>query len=150
MPPSLTRHKTARNFRSAGISVRPYRCPAAQCGLPGQTGWRDWAWDPPSRRALAVAALFLSTLLTGTLILSLLEDGRFPLEDLLFEASSAMGTVGVSAVGTPNLSPAGRAILLPMMFLGRVGPLTLAAAVAKRQGKSRSVSKYPEEKIMIG
>ena len=61
-----------------------------------------------------------------------------------------MGTVGVSAVGTPNLSSAGRAVLLPMMFLGRVGPLTLAVAVAKRQGKSRSVSKYPEEKIMIG
>ena len=106
--------------------------------------------DQTARRALAVAALFLATLLTGTQILSLLEDGRFPLEDLVFEASSAMGTVGVSAVGTPNLSPAGRAILLPMMFLGRVGPLTLAAAVAKRQGKSRSVSKYPEEKIMIG
>ena len=106
--------------------------------------------DDISRRALAVAVLFLSTLLTGTLIISLIENGRFPLEDILFEASSAMGTVGVSAIGTPNLSSASRAILLPMMFLGRVGPLTLAVAVAKRQGGLRTASKYPEERIMIG
>ena len=106
--------------------------------------------DDISRRALAVAVLFLTTLLTGTLIISLIENGRFPLEDILFEASSAMGTVGVSAIGTPDLSSASRAILLPMMFLGRVGPLTLAVAVAKRQGGLRTASKYPEERIMIG
>ena len=106
--------------------------------------------DDILRRALAVAVLFLATLLTGTLIISLIENGRFPLEDILFEASSAMGTVGVSAIGTPNLSSASRAILLPMMFLGRVGPLTLAVAVSKRQGGIKTVSKYPEERIMIG
>ena len=61
-----------------------------------------------------------------------------------------MGTVGVSAVGTPNLRPASRAVLLPMMFLGRIGPLTLAIALARKQGSARKLSKYPEEKIMIG
>ena len=106
--------------------------------------------DDILRRALAVAVLFLTIQLTGTLIIALIEDGRFPLQDILFEASSAMGTVGVSAIGTPNLSAAGRAVLLPMMFLGRVGPLTLAVALARRQSKGRSVSKYPEERIMIG
>ena len=103
-----------------------------------------------TRRALAVSVLFLTTLVTGTLAITFIENGRFPLEDILFEASSAMGTVGVSAIGTPALHPASRAVLLPMMFLGRVGPLTLAFAVAKRQGKIKSLSKYPEERIMIG
>ena len=106
--------------------------------------------DEITRRALAVAALFLTVLFAGALIISLIEDGRFSLADVLFEASSAMGTVGVSAIGTPNLTPASRAVLMPMMFLGRVGPLTLAVAVAKRQGRKRTVSKYPEERIMIG
>ncbi len=106
--------------------------------------------DDIARRALAVAVLFLTVLLTGTLMISLIENGRFPLDDILFEASSAMGTVGVSAIGTPNLSAASKAVLLPMMFLGRVGPLTLAVAVAKRQSGIRPVSKYPEERIMIG
>ncbi len=101
-------------------------------------------------RALAVTALFLLTLLTGTLMISFIENGRFSLADILFEASSAMGTVGVSAIGTPNLRPASRMVLLPMMFLGRVGPLTLAAAMARRQGGVRSSSRYPEERIMIG
>lgn len=103
-----------------------------------------------ARRALAVAVLFLTTLVTGTLIISFIENGRFPLADILFEASSAMGTVGVSAIGTPNLHPASRVVLLPMMFLGRVGPLTLAFAVAKRQGRIKTLSKHPEERIMIG
>ena len=103
-----------------------------------------------ARRALAVAILFLAALVTGTLIISFIENGRFLLEDILFEASSAMGTVGVSAVGTPALQPASRAVLLPMMFLGRIGPLTLAFAVAKRQGRTRSSSRYPEERIMFG
>lgn len=102
------------------------------------------------RRALAVAALFTSVLALDTLAISLIEDGRFPLADVLFECASAMGTVGVSSIGTPNLTVASRALLMPMMFLGRVGPLTLAVAVARRQGKTRSLSKYPEEKIMIG
>lgn len=103
-----------------------------------------------ARRALAVVALFLTVLLTGTLAISLIENGRFALSDILFETASAMGTVGVSSIGTPNLLPASRAVLLPMMFLGRTGPLTLATAVARRQGKAKRLSKYPEEKIMIG
>ena len=102
------------------------------------------------RRALAVVALFLAMMLLGTLSISIIENGRFSLADILFECSSAMGTVGVSAIGTPNLHPVSRAVLLPMMFLGRVGPLTLAVAVARRQGHVRPVAKFPEEKVMIG
>ena len=103
-----------------------------------------------ARRALAVVALFLAMLVVGALAISLIEDGRFSLADVFFETSSALGTVGVSSIGTPNLRPASRAVLLPMMFLGRIGPLTLALAVGKRQGCARKLSKYPEEKIMIG
>lgn len=106
--------------------------------------------DDIVRRALAVTGLFMIVLLTGTLMISFIEGERFPLEDVLFEASSAMGTVGVSAIGTPNLSAASQAVLLPMMFLGRVGPLTLAVAMAKRQGNIKSSARYPEERIMIG
>ena len=102
------------------------------------------------RRALAVVVLFLTMLLLGTLCLSIIENGRFSLADILFECSSAMGTVGVSAIGTPNLCPVSRALLMPMMFLGRVGPLTLAVAVARRQRNVKPVAKFPEEKIMIG
>ncbi len=106
--------------------------------------------DDVARRALAVVALFMSVLMLGTLAVSLIEDGRFALSDVFFEVSSAIGTVGVSSIGTPNLLPASRIVLMPMMFLGRIGPLTLAIAVARRQGSARKLSKYPEERIMIG
>ncbi len=103
-----------------------------------------------ARRALAVVALYLLILIIGTMVIVLIEDGRFALSDVIFETSSAMGTVGVSSIGTPNLQASSRTVLLPMMFLGRIGPLTLAIAVARRQGNPRKLSKYPEEKIMIG
>ena len=101
-------------------------------------------------RALAVTAIALGMLLLGTLLITIFEGGRYPLSDILFETSSAVATVGVSAIGSPNLTLASRITLLPMMFLGRVGPLTLAAALAKRQGQARNHIKYPEENIMIG
>ena len=103
-----------------------------------------------TRRALAVVALYLLIQIIGTMTITLIEDGKFGLSDVIFETSSAMGTVGVSSIGTPNLQTSSRAVLLPMMFLGRIGPLTLAIAVARRQGNARKLSKFPEERIMIG
>ena len=43
-----------------------------------------------------------------------------------------------------------QAVLIPMMFFGRVGPLTMALALANRQRSEKDPVKYPEEKIMIG
>ena len=103
-----------------------------------------------ARRALAVMAIAVMMLLAGTLLITLFEGGRFSLADILFETSSAVATVGVSSIGSPNLTLASRITLIPMMFLGRVGPLTLATALAQRQNSVRSRVKYPEEKIMIG
>ena len=61
-----------------------------------------------------------------------------------------MATVGVSAIGSPNLTLGSRIVLIPLMFLGRVGPLTLATALAKRPDSARALVKYPEENLMIG
>jgi len=101
-------------------------------------------------RALAVTAIALGMLMAGTLLIVIFEGGRYSLSDILFETSSAVATVGVSSIGSPNLTLPSRITLLPMMFLGRVGPLTLAAALAKRQGQAKNHIKYPEENIMIG
>ena len=57
------------------------------------------------RRALVVVALFVTVQSIGMLLITIIEGGRFSLADILFECSSAMGTVGVSAIGTPNLTP---------------------------------------------
>lgn len=101
------------------------------------------------RRAVAILFITLIVLLCGTMGLTLLEKGA-AMSDILFETTSAMATVGVSSLGTPTLSRASQVILIPMMFFGRVGPLTMAMALASKMEKGQNKIKYPEEKIMIG
>lgn len=68
---------------------------------------------------------------------------------ILFEVVSAFGTVGLTAGVTPALTVAGKLLITLMMFVGRVGPLTLVVALAKRRF-DRSPIHYPEDRVMIG
>jgi trk system potassium uptake protein TrkH len=67
---------------------------------------------------------------------------------ILFESTSAFGTVGLSTGITPRLTSLGKLIIIITMFIGRVGPLTLAVAVAMR--KEKADYSYPEENLAIG
>ena len=66
----------------------------------------------------------------------------------LFEATSALGTVGLSMGLTPELSPMGRLLIIFTMFAGRLGPLTVAFAITKR--RKPNAFHHPKGKIMIG
>lgn len=67
---------------------------------------------------------------------------------LLFETISAFGTVGLSTGITGDLSPLGRILITIMMFIGRLGPLTMAFAIMLKRKESKV--RYAEEKILIG
>ncbi len=97
-------------------------------------------------RAMAIAAIALGLVLTTTMVLTISEDQ--PFLPLLFEATSAFGTVGLSMGITSSLSAVGRVVLIITMFAGRVGPMTLALAVA--HSNTRAHLRYPEEKIIVG
>ena len=103
-----------------------------------------------ARRAIAILFISLAILIGGSMALTLFEQGRIDFLDLLFEAASAFATVGVTSAGTPQLTAGSQALLIPMMFFGRVGPLTLALALAHRQEQQKDLITFPEEKIMIG
>ncbi len=96
--------------------------------------------------AAAILFLYLSLFLTGGVAISLLEG--LPTMTCLFESASAIGTVGLSLGITGGLGVISRLILILLMFLGRVGGLTLIFA-ALLDGRS-SLSKLPEEKITVG
>lgn len=81
-----------------------------------------------SRQALAVTVLATAAVFTGLLIISTVSDA--PLREDTFEAISAFGTVGLSMNLTPTLPHAAWAVLMFLMFLGRVGPVSVAAALA--------------------
>ncbi len=98
------------------------------------------------RNAAAILLMYLTLFLFGGLAISQLEG--LPVLDCLYEAASAIGTVGLSLGITPNLSEPSRFILMALMFFGRVGGLTLIFAAAS--GKRKYVSTLPKEKITVG
>jgi trk system potassium uptake protein TrkH len=68
---------------------------------------------------------------------------------LMFETVSAFGTVGLSTGITATLSPAGKMLLVLLMFAGRLGPVTVALA-AGRRSSGRVRFRYAEENVMVG
>jgi trk system potassium uptake protein TrkH len=98
------------------------------------------------RRAVAVTALSAAIVFVVAVILSLLEPQ--PLSRLLFETVSAFGTVGLSTGITASLSIPSKLVLVVAMFLGRVGPLTVALAVG--DGAARPRHRLASEALPIG
>lgn len=94
---------------------------------------------------VGVATLWVAFVM---LVLSVTEDCRFI--ELLFETISACGTVGLSMGITSKLSIMGRIIIAISMFIGRLGPLTVALALASRQKKQKVNVRYPEDKLIVG
>lgn len=100
-------------------------------------------------RAATVTLLFVTVLLAGTLLLNVTENSRgFTMSQIMFEAASALGTVGLTTGITPFLTTAGKLTIIAMMLIGRLGPLTLAAALTFNLKPAKY--NYPDEAIMVG
>ncbi|PEA53840.1 Trk family potassium uptake protein [Bacillus pseudomycoides] len=98
-------------------------------------------------KSLTVMLAGLFIVIIAAMLLTITEPGKDFLM-ILFEATSAFGTVGLSMGLTPELSPLGKIIITLTMFAGRVGPLTIAFAVTLR--RNSDPFSYPKGKIMIG
>ena len=96
-------------------------------------------------KVLALTVLSLLIVFIGLFAMSLTYEGEFI--DLLFEVCSAFGTVGLSRGATGELDTLGRLVIILIMFLGRLGPLTLAFFLAT-QTKPRIA--YPEGRVFLG
>lgn len=97
---------------------------------------------------LAVVLITISVFFASSVILMCTEP--FGMEQILYEAASAIGTVGLSMGITPFLSVPGRLIIILCMFIGRIGPITLATAFALRRNNPDNLRELPEQKIIIG
>ncbi|MFG3711732.1 TrkH family potassium uptake protein [Micromonospora sp. NPDC047730] len=98
------------------------------------------------RQALAIALLGVGAVVTATFLLLAITPYR--LDIVLFEVVSAFATVGLSTGITANLPPEADVLLIVLMFAGRVGPLTLASALALRDRNRRF--ELPEERTIVG
>ncbi|WP_336774029.1 TrkH family potassium uptake protein [Paenibacillus sp. MMO-58] len=97
-------------------------------------------------KALTITMLSLTLVIFVTMLLSTTEDQQFL--KILFETTSAFGTVGLTTGITPELTFFGKIVIALTMFAGRLGPLTLAYALGPKTEKE--LYRYPEGKITIG
>jgi trk system potassium uptake protein TrkH len=98
------------------------------------------------RQALTVTVVSIVVLGAATSVLSKVSE--VPLERILFEAVSAFGTVGLSTGVTGSFGAVGQVVLVTLMFLGRVGPATLGAALVLR--RRTRLYDYPEGRPLVG
>ena len=103
------------------------------------------------RTAQSILFMYLTLIVAGALFLTIAErDAGFSFLDLLFEEASALGTVGLSALGTPNLHTPSRLLLIVFMYLGRVGPLTIMLTLNHPATSGAGTIRFPEERIIVG
>lgn len=99
-----------------------------------------------AQNAATILVMYLTLFVGGAIALSMIES--LPFEVCLFETASAVGTVGLTLGITPSLGLASQIILVFLMFLGRVGGLTLIYATMSNP--INRMSKLPQEKITVG
>lgn len=109
---------------------------------------------PPQlvQRAMSIFGIYLTAAVTVTFLICLIENlsnNAISLEAIVFETLSAFGTVGLSYGITPDLHAVSKLLLIVSMFIGRLGPLTLAIALARRAESTPQI-RYPEVKVMVG
>jgi trk system potassium uptake protein TrkH len=127
-------------------------------GLLAYVLWAEMRGDPDvevgrrkvpgtnQRQALAVALLGIGVVAVATFLMEALSD--FGFDQVLFETISGFATVGLSTGITAGLPPAGQVLLVLLMYIGRIGPLTLASGLALRERARRH--QLPEERTIVG
>lgn len=98
------------------------------------------------KTASTILTMYLTLFFGGGIFISVYE--HLPLSDCLYETSSAVGTVGLTLGITPQLHIPSQIVLIILMYLGRVGGLTLIYATLS--GKKAGNAKLPQEKITVG
>lgn len=137
---------TAGGIKVTTFAVLGYAVWAEVRGTPDTHAFRRRITSAAQRQALAVALLSIGFVVSGTFALLTLAplDGS----DALFEAISAASTVGLSTGITPALPASGHLVLIALMFLGRVGPVTLLASIVLRERHLRY--RLPHERPLLG
>ncbi len=100
------------------------------------------------RTGLTVIGISAMALIAGILILTIIEP--FSLRTIVFESVSAVATVGLGAGMTPYLSIGGKLVIIVLMYIGRIGPITMAMAFSAKRSAALDGIELAEKKIIIG
>ena len=100
------------------------------------------------RTGISVMLMSFTILMIGTIAVSVIESAGFL--DILFETTSAIGTVGLSTGLTPALHTASKFVIMILMYAGRIGPVTMALAFGLKKNPMSQVRQLPAKRLMIG
>ena len=101
------------------------------------------------KRALMISFISLSMTLVALMILSVSENQSFI--NLMFEVYSAFATVGLTAAVTPLLTNVGKLVVIFLMYIGRIGPITMLLIFVKRYNQLNGKEiEYPHGDVLIG
>jgi trk system potassium uptake protein TrkH len=101
-----------------------------------------------ARRAVFIMGFAIFIILLATFLILVAQGQKFNFFQVLFEVTSAFGTVGLTTGITPNLSNFSRIVIIATMFIGRVGPLSFILSFVTRKELIRP--EYPEEEVVVG
>lgn len=102
------------------------------------------------RTGFCVVMAAFTAFITGTLAILFIEPDSITLVNVIYETASAVGTVGLTADLTPQLERLSQVILMVMMYVGRLGPLTLVLTFAGKSHPRDKIRSLPKEQIMVG
>ena len=105
--------------------------------------------DSIVRSGITITLVTFLFWLIGTGVITVLEP-RAEYLDIMYETTSAIGTVGLSADLTPSLSRASQVVLMILMYAGRIGPMTMALVFAGKARAGTQFRELPEKRIMLG
>ena len=140
---------TAGGIKTTTMAILLLTCAAVIRGRKSTECFGRRLAESNVRSGIAIVFLTFAIWLTGLFGLAVLEpDERFI--DLMYEATSAIGTVGLSADLTPSLTRGSHVILMILMYVGRIGPITMALVFAGREDMQAKFRDLPEKRIMLG
>ena len=119
-------------------------------GLPHANVARRTIAPRTVQKSFSVFIIFLMTFLLGLILLGMTAKGNPPFIHLIFETISALGTVGVTANLTPDLGELALSVIMVLMFIGRIGPLTLLVSLADYHPEKKDMIHYMKADISIG
>lgn len=102
------------------------------------------------RTGFCVVMVSFTAFIIGTLAILFIEPDSVSLVNVIYETASAVGTVGLTADLTPHLERASQVVLMVMMYIGRLGPLTLVLTFAGKTHPRDKIRSLPKEQIMVG
>ena len=141
---------TAGGFKITTFFVLLVFARSELLGLPHANVARRTIAPRTVQKSFSVFIIFLMTFLVGLILLGMTAKGNPPFIHLIFETISALGTVGVTANLTPDLGKLALSVIMVLMFIGRIGPLTLLVSLADYHPEKKDMIHYMKADISIG